>query len=200
MKQTCAKIISHALDPSLMWPLFVLIILLGTGLSSEQVKILLIPLFVLELLTPVVILAYFHRTGKVSDWEMTDVNERRVYFTLVVIVHVVALLCLYFWGNDIAWKIRAIALVIEVLGTAVTFFWKISVHTAAFTMTVLILNVAFGWQWWPLLLLLPALMWARVVRKKHTVAQAISGSVFTAMVVFGCFYIFSISPFAFSVI
>lgn len=176
MKQQLAKIISYGLDPSLMWPLFIIIILLGTGLTEEQTQRVFMPLFILELLAPVALLGYFHRIGKISDWEMTDVKERRMYFTLVTVLHAISFICLYIWGNELAWQIRLIILAIEIVGTAVTYFWKVSIHLAAYTFVITTLNVLFGWQWWPLFLLILPLMWARVVRKKHTVMQTVVGA------------------------
>lgn len=181
MKQTVAKIISYSLDPSLMWPFFVLLVLVGTGLNYDEMKELFIPLFLIELFAPVALLGYFHHIGKVSDWEMTDVKERRLFFTVVAAMHVFTVLVLYMWGTELAWQIRLAVLIIEVIGTGVTFFWKISIHLAAFTMVVLTLNVLFGWQWWPLFLLIPVLMWARVVRKKHTIMQTVIGASFTVI-------------------
>lgn len=176
MKQHVAKIISYGLDPSLMWPLFIILILLGTGLTDAEAQRVFMPLFLLELLAPVALLGYFHHIGKISDWEMTDVKERRLYFIYIIVLHTISFLCLYIWGNELAWQIRFIVLIIEIIGTVITFFWKVSIHLAAYTFVITSLNVLFGWQWWPLFLVIPFLMWARVVRKKHTVMQTVVGT------------------------
>ncbi len=178
-QQKLAKIISYSLDPSLMWPLFVIMILVGTGLTVDQMKQLFVPLFVLELVAPVALLGYFRHIGKVSDWEMTDVKERRAFFVWVVLLHTISLACLYFWGNELAFEIRLSMWILSIIGTAVTFVWKVSIHLAAFAAVVFLLNVLFGWHWWPLFLLMPVLMWARIVRKKHTFMQTLVGSTFT---------------------
>ncbi len=96
------------------------------------------------------------------------------------------------WGTDLAWQIRLIVLAVEIMGTVVTFFWKISVHLAAFTLGVLMLNILFGWQWWWLFLLVPVLMWARIVRKKHTLMQTVAGTVLTLVVVSTALWWFNI--------
>lgn len=194
-KITIARIISHALDPSLMWPLFVIILMFGTGLERHQQAILLIPVFFFEAIMPVVFLMALRRKGKVSDWEMTDMAERRLIFVLIVLAHAVSLGLLIVWGNDLTWQIRFIAWVIQVLGTALTYVWKISVHMACFTMIAILLLLLFGVQWWPVLLLIPLLAWSRVVRKKHTVTQVVAGTALTALVMLVGLWIFSIDVF-----
>ena len=182
VRHTVARIISHGLDPSLMWPLFIFMVLLGSGLAREQIAILLIPVFFLEAVTPVGLVVLFKRMNIISDWEITNFKERRLLFSAVVVAHGISLVLFYFLGNELAFEIRLLAWLIQATGTLVTFYWKISVHTSSFTMVAFVLILLFGWMWWPVLLLIPPLAWSRVERKKHTWAQVIAGSGLTALV------------------
>lgn len=68
---------------------------------------------------------------------------------------------------------------------AVTTVWKISIHCACVAGTVTVFVVVFG----PLMLLtsplIPAVAWARVTLREHTLAQTIAGAAMGAVVVGG---------------
>lgn len=194
-KNTIARIISYVLDPSVMWPLFVVLLLFKTGIDHDALLMLIAPVFFLEAMTPVLLVVVMRKMGKVSDWEMTDMAERRLIFVLIVLGHLVSLILLMIWGSELAWQIRLIVWVIQVMGTALTYTWKISVHMACFTMIAILLLLLFGIQMWPVLVLIPMLAWSRVVRKKHTVAQVVAGTLLTALVMTFGLWVLSVDLF-----
>jgi membrane-associated phospholipid phosphatase len=55
-------------------------------------------------------------------------------------------------------------------------FWKISGHAAAVSSASVISVLILGPGWLPLLLLIPAVGWSRVVLRAHTPAQVAAGS------------------------
>jgi membrane-associated phospholipid phosphatase len=63
---------------------------------------------------------------------------------------------------------------------AVTTVWKISIHCAVASGSVVILALSFGPLVWPAYALVALLGWSRVALKEHTVAQVIVGSVLGA--------------------
>ena len=180
MSKQTAKIISQALDPTVMWPLMIVMALLGTGLSSSQLEALVIPVLLLELILPIGLLVLFIQMKWVSDWEITNRAERGKYFITIVALHVLSVGAYYYWGNDFAWQFRLLLWVIQLVGTGITLFWKISIHTAAFGAAIFTLGYFFGAEWWWLYLLAPVLMWSRVARKKHTWMQTIAGLLATS--------------------
>jgi membrane-associated phospholipid phosphatase len=60
---------------------------------------------------------------------------------------------------------------------AITFWWKVSVHTTAISGPLVAISYAFGSVVFPFYLLIPLVGTARVILKKHTVAQVIVGAI-----------------------
>jgi len=63
---------------------------------------------------------------------------------------------------------------------AITFVWKISIHCAVASGSVVVLALTYGPLVLPLYVLVALLGWSRVVLKDHTVAQVVAGSVLGA--------------------
>ena len=57
--------------------------------------------------------------------------------------------------------------------------WKISGHASVAALATGLIIQWFGWYWWPILLIVPLVAWARVVRRDHTVGQVIAGAVYS---------------------
>ena len=190
MTQSVAKIISHVFSPFVVWPAFVAVLLVQTGLSVTQQQSLLGPVLVGEFILPIVWVVVLKRTGLVTDWEVTKVKERRWFFFGVLVCHALSFFFLYQWGTVLAWSLRGLGLSLEILGTGITWFWKISVHLAASSFVMVLINLLYGWQWWPLFFLLPLVMWSRVVRKRHTVMQTVAGAGLTILLTLGWYAYF----------
>jgi membrane-associated phospholipid phosphatase len=72
-----------------------------------------------------------------------------------------------------------------VMLAAVSPFWKISGHAAAVSSAAAIFVLMLGPAWLPLLVLIPAVGWSRVVLRAHTLAQVVAGSLFGGLVMAG---------------
>lgn len=86
--------------------------------------------------------------------------------------------------------IRAVCWSVVITGiviTAITLRWKISLHTAGITSISLALVLIYGWQATPIFIFLPVVIWARLVLKRHTVAQVLAGMAVSVIVVLGFF-------------
>lgn len=177
MQELVAKSISHIFSPIIAWPIFLIILL------YHQPTQLWLPVLIFEFVIPTILFSVFMKLKLISDLEITQVKERRLFFITLLASHLAATLYLWLAGSSTLGELRLLGLVIEIVGTAVTFFWKISAHLAANSFVIAVVMVVFGWQWWPLLLILPVVAWARVVRKKHTVLQTILGGVLPFVIV-----------------
>lgn len=185
-----AKWTSRVLDPSLWWPIVLLCMIFNTGLSSHQIKLLLPILVSVELLAPIGFLVWSMKTGRISDWEMTKLEERRDFSLFVVLVHAVSLVILVALANEELFNLRLMIYIIEIIGTYITFFWKISAHAAVNTAGVMILIHLFGWWLWPLFAVVPIVSWSRWEQDKHTIPQLVAGTLFTFGYLFFMFKIF----------
>ena len=72
---------------------------------------------------------------------------------------------------------------------AVSPFWKMSGHAAAISSSAVIAVLMLGAAWSPVLLLIPAVCWSRVVLRAHSVAQVIAGSLFGGVVMAGIWWL-----------
>ena len=64
---------------------------------------------------------------------------------------------------------------------AITTVWKISIHCAVASGSVVILALSFGPLVWPAYALVVLLAWSRVTLRDHTVAQVVAGAVLGAL-------------------
>lgn len=172
-----ASSISYAFNPIIMWAAFLVTLFYGTQLSPEQQQALWLPIATLELIVPAILLGVFMKLGLISDVDVTNVKQRRLFFVLVLLAHTLSFALLVMYGSKESFELRGMGLAVEVVGTIITFFWKISGHLAVTSFLTGALIILLGWQWAWMLLLLPIIAWSRVVLKRHTVMQTLAGSV-----------------------
>jgi membrane-associated phospholipid phosphatase len=129
------------------------------------------------------------RHGKLSDHHVSDRKERAPLLMLALVSVVVGLLVLNLINAPTSVSEMILALIggIAVLA-AVSLVWKISGHASAISAAAVIAALMFGPAWLPLLLLVPAVGWSRVVLRAHTPAQVIAGSLFGGVVIAGLWW------------
>lgn len=145
-------------------------------------------------LSPLLVILYLLRTGRVSDLHMSATNERHIPYLTAVISGAVAYALLTVFDGPALLRCLAILSVITlgVLGLINT-RWLISIHATAAAATWLIATLIFGWVVG--LILLPVVIlisWIRLYLKRHTPAQVLAGiavglSTVLLMRAFGCF-------------
>lgn len=145
-------------------------------------------------LSPMIVILYLMRVGRIRDLHMSATNERHIpYLTAVVSGAVAYLLLVLFDGPDL---LRCLAILsIITLGTLglINTRWLISIHATAAAATWLIATLIFGWTVG--LLLLPLVILIALIRlylRRHTPAQVLAGialglSTVILMRAFGCF-------------
>lgn len=122
--------------------------------------------------------------GKITDVHVMEREQRGGPFVVGILSS--------FLGAGVLWLIHAppgvwsIMLVLAVNGVillGITSVWKISMHVAVLSATVLAAIIMIpDVGWWRLVWLIPALIWARVTRHRHTVTQGISACVVACLV------------------
>jgi membrane-associated phospholipid phosphatase len=129
------------------------------------------------------------RLGKLSDHHVSDRKERAPLLMVALVSVVVGLLVLNLINAPTSVSEMILALIggIAVLA-AVSLVWKISGHASAISAAAVIAALMFGPAWLPLLLLVPAVGWSRVVLRAHTPAQVIAGSLFGGVVIAGLWW------------
>jgi len=115
--------------------------------------------------------------GKVTDHHVSDRRQRAPVLAMAG-VSLLAGLALLLAINA---PRSVIAMVLATVGgvvvlAAISLFWKISGHAGSIAFTTVVAVLMLGGPWVPLLLLIPAVCWSRVVLRAHTVAQVVAGA------------------------
>ncbi|MHC6591866.1 phosphatase PAP2 family protein [Arthrobacter sp. C152] len=139
---------------------------------------------------PLLLLLVLVRQGKVTDHHVSDRKQRAPVLLMALGCIVVGLLLLSAVGAPQS----VIAMVLAVVGgvavlAAVSPFWKMSGHAAAISCSAVVAVLMLGAAWAPLLLLIPAVGWSRVVLRAHSVAQVVAGSLFGGVVMAGIWWL-----------
>lgn len=187
-KYRTAGIISVILDPLVEAPLLLAILFLTKSTSPAWLLALVV---LIDTLVPVAFWAYGLKKGFISDWE-TSVRQERHNLNLLCLLVTTANVFIFYLFNDLfLLKVFLVFMILMVVYTLITFFWKISGHMTANTAFYLALNFFFDWRYWWLVFLLPMVAWARLVRNRHDVWQLLGGVILSSLVVLcGAFSLF----------
>ncbi|KRE78998.1 phosphatidic acid phosphatase [Arthrobacter sp. Soil762] len=139
---------------------------------------------------PLVVLLGLVRLGKVTDHHVSNRKQRAPVLLMALASVTAGLVVLQAAGAPRSVMVMVLAIVggIVVLA-AVSPFWKISGHAAAVSSAAVISVLMLGPAWLPLLLLVPAVGWSRVVLRAHTLAQVVAGSLFGGLVMAGLWWL-----------
>ena len=117
--------------------------------------------------------------GKITDLHVMEREQRGGPFLVAIFSSAVGAWVLRWLGADVAiWGIGVVLAINGIVLFWISSFWKISMHVAVLSSTILAAVVMIeGISLWNLVWMIPALMWARVTRKRHTILQGIGGCV-----------------------
>jgi membrane-associated phospholipid phosphatase len=138
---------------------------------------------------PLFLLLVLVRRGKVTDHHVSDRRQRAPVLLMALASILAGLLVLTAAGAPHSGVVMVLAVVAGVVVLAgISPFWKISGHAAAVSSAAVIGVLMLGPAWLPLLLLIPAVGWSRVVLRAHTAAQVIAGSLFGGVLMAGIWW------------
>jgi membrane-associated phospholipid phosphatase len=146
---------------------------------------------------PMLFIFWLYATDRISDLDMSIREEREKVFGIFVIF--------YLLGTVTLWLTHMPRLLIATMAgftlativvQYITRYWKISTHALGITAPLVALTMLYGRQPLPFVVLIPAVCWARVYLKAHTVAQVIAGSALGAASVVFFFYVFHVQSYA----
>lgn len=130
------------------------------------------------------------KRGKITDVHIMDRSQRGAPFWVAIVSSAVGAIVLWRIGAQMeVWSISAVLALNGMILTWITSFWKISMHVAVLSATVTAaLMMIPQVQAAPLLILVPALIWARVTRGRHTLWQGLAGASLSAFITGLCFF------------
>lgn len=172
-----ANVISWVISPIVVAPaVYIAIVMLGYSEDVHNISYLTV-LFVSSTIAPVLLISGLKKIGKISDYNITFREQR--FLPLLVLIAVNAL------GYEFMKQLHPPPLLTGILlfnavNTVfillITLQWKISIHLFTFSSSVGLLFMQFGVVALWLLLLVPLLMWSRIVLKAHNFMQTLVGA------------------------
>jgi membrane-associated phospholipid phosphatase len=191
-----AEIISWAFFPPLVATVFfVFLIFWYSADFSEGLKwVTYIAPFLIFL--PLLFFAITYKLGWVDDLDLTNREDRPLYLVVFIFSLLAALALLFFLHAPLKFMVYTLSgLIMTIATTIITFYWKISFHTAVTTSVVTAITILGGLRFAPLLLLVPLIAWARLTLKKHTLWQVVGGFLVALAITEVVFYLFGFELF-----
>lgn len=116
------------------------------------------------------------RLGKVTDRHVSERRQRAPVMGMAMLSLLAGLGVLTAVNSPVSVIVMVLTIVGSVVVLAVvSLFWKISGHAGAIALSTGIAVLMLGPLWLPLMLLIPAVSWSRVVLRAHTVSEVVMG-------------------------
>ena len=132
---------------------------------------------------PLAYLLVGRKRGWVGDMEMTQRSDRPRFIAVSFSSDVFALVLLHVFGGPYLLSVIVLTyLFMAIVMLSISSVWKISMHMAGVGGFSTALVFVFGPPALGAYLALPLVAWARLHRRKHTVAQLIAGAVVGTLV------------------
>jgi membrane-associated phospholipid phosphatase len=191
MTQRLAKLTSNILNPFLVsFSIIVLLSFKSAAGSTDAVKWLLISV-VLSVLPVFTFVVYMVHNKEIDGIFTNHRHQRNRIYLLAIgcaIVGCIVLIILEAPKLLIATFVSGLAAI--VIFMAINLSWKISLHTAFITASVIILIIVYGAIVALAALLVPLVGWARIEMKLHSPAQVATGALLAAGIVLIVFQLF----------
>jgi hypothetical protein len=174
-----ATFISHIFEPALLIPIAFLACTLKTGVPFVWAC-----LWLLAFMVPTLWYRLWAKAKQGLDWDMHDRTKRIKPLLALVVFLVISLLIISILEPRLIGILTLFLVWISGFFLITAGWTKISGHTGGDALAVGMIVLWYGWNFWPLLLIVPIVAWARVVRKDHTVFQVILGATYSFLVLF----------------
>lgn len=170
-----ASIVSRIFDPVMSMAGVLAIALLRSGVSWPITLI-----WLLVLVVPPIIARLWALRHHGLDWDIKDRRRRIVPFVILLVMIACDLVLLKFFSPVALFRLFLFFFLWTAGFLFITAFaTKISGHAAGNALAAGLIVLWYGWQWWPILLIVPLVGWARVVRRDHTIPQVIMGALYS---------------------
>ncbi len=198
---TISAIFQPLIMPSLVFFVVLFHIDNSTNITVDGQWTILSLVFLTTCLIPVCTILMFRFTKVIKDLQMTSRKDRLLPFAFISIFYVLVTFLFHRQlplNNLLSATLISMTLVV-VLTNLITFFWKISAHSAGISGLVgfcLVFSMKFVGSnslFFPLLaalLLMGVIMWARLYLNAHKPSEIIAGAVLGFVICYGTIYLF----------
>lgn len=174
-----ATLVSRLLDPMWVVPVVTILGARRLGLEGDALIRFLLVLVVFMVGIPLVLRLLYRPSG----WDISDRAHRPKAIAVLLLLGFINILIAWVFGNA---SLAGLFIFYELwlLGfLLISLVWKISGHAGGIALATGLVILWFGWAWWPVLLLIPLMGWARVATKDHTVAQVVAGASYSWLLI-----------------
>lgn len=157
--------------------------------DAKEARIASLYIFAIGIIPVILMFIYLKYTKRISDWDIQIRNERHRLNIFGIICGAALLVLLKASGLTPAFIFMSWVYIGFFLFSLITFFWKISGHTAAMTFLVLFTISVYGVKYLWLIFLIPLVGWSRVHLGKHTAAQVAGGFMLSGVIFYGAHFL-----------
>ncbi len=193
MSQKFARVVSNILNPFLVCFITIVLMVAHTADSfSGAAKWTAIAL--VFSVVPVFIFMFVQvKRKKMESMFPEGQGQRRVIYALASAFSAVGYVMMLRFGAPHLLAVSFLAgLLSVIIFMLINLYWKISVHTAFLSASVVVLTVVLGGQAAWVFVLLPLVGWSRLTLKMHTLAQVIAGAMLGAVIISGIYWGFGV--------
>lgn len=183
--------ISAFFSPYITALVFIVIISYYYAHNLGQFLPWMITFLLFAIIIPGVYVLWLLESRQIRDIHISDKNARKIPFLITGASSIIGAIILFVLNAAKPVTMIGVAYAVNVIGIAIiTQFWKVSIHTALYSAIVTIVVILFGVQFWWLYLILIPLAWSRIYRKRHTIWQAVAGSLIAFVLTAAVFWFY----------
>ncbi len=186
-----AFIVSALFSPYVTATVFIVIIIYQYAENLSQFLPWLITFLLFGIIFPGLYVLWLLEKKQIKDLHIYEREDREIPFLLAGASSIIGALLLFILGAAKPVIVIGTVYAVNVTATALlTQVWKISIHTALFSSVATIAVILFITKFWWLYLILIPLSWSRIHRRRHTIWQAVLGSVIAFVLTAATFWLF----------
>jgi membrane-associated phospholipid phosphatase len=184
LKHMIAFALSAVLSPYLVLPIGTMGIIGSVAQPTNDFLIYTAVSVFFSTVLPALFVVFQIWRGKITDVHVMEREQRGGPFLVAIFSSAIGAWVLHALGAPMeVWGILAVLTLNGIVLTWITSFWKISMHVAVLSATVGAAIIMIPQiNIWPLLILIPLLMWARITRGRHTFWQGIAGTILALLI------------------
>lgn len=183
--ENLARFLSVVLGPQFWAPLLLATFILATGLSIQQMLMLLPILFILQIVIPIIYIKVATARGWIQNWDIPKREERYEFWLLISVTSFLAAMATKLIGTILAFKVLMILFILLTALVLISLVWKISFHMISAMGSALMINYLVDNKLTILYLGVPLVFWSRLILKRHTFAQLLVGGLVAFLIVEG---------------
>ncbi|MCL5795474.1 MAG: hypothetical protein M1338_03890 [Patescibacteria group bacterium] len=195
-KKIASFVSNYLLNPGVLALVILVMAVLRSRMPENTLICWLLAILVLNTAIPGLFYLFFTSHGFVFDATLQNkkVNRERLAI-LGIFLALITLELLILVSTGAYQPLLAVfagGILTIVIGGAITYFWKISIHATLTTFFVAMIILLYGWNFWPVIFLIPLVFWSRIILNRHTFLQLLFGCILSLAIVLVTFNVFGL--------